>query len=241
MELECFGPEIWCIDGPVVSFFGFAYPTRAALIRLKDGSLFVWSPVALTETLRTAVDALGAVRYLVSPNKLHHLRLSEWKRAYPAARLYASPGLPARRRDLQFDGVLGETPEPGWAGEIDHVLMPGSFALTEIVFLHKASRTAIFCDLLQNFPRGWFTGWRGWLARLDGIVQPQHGAPREWRATFRHRDGIRRAVQRVVDFAPDKVIVAHGDLVRENGTAFVEDGFGWLQRATRSSGRRRPD
>src|ERR1700733_5717515 len=69
-ELLQFGPELWIADGPVVSFYGFPYPTRMSVIRLSDGSLFVCSPVALSDSLRAAIDALGAVRHLVSPNAL---------------------------------------------------------------------------------------------------------------------------------------------------------------------------
>ena len=83
-----FGPEIWVADGPVASFHGFPYPTRMAVICLSDGSLFVWSPVALSDALCVSLDAIGPVRHLVSPNALHHLFLAEWKSAYPAARLY---------------------------------------------------------------------------------------------------------------------------------------------------------
>src|SRR5215469_5158890 len=107
-----FGPEIWMADGPVTSFHGFAYSTRMAVIRLSDGSLFVWSPVALSDSLGAAVNALGSVRHIVSPNALHHLFLGDWKSAYPAARLYASPSLCSKRRDLTFDAELGDEPEP---------------------------------------------------------------------------------------------------------------------------------
>ena len=39
--------------------------------------------------------------------------------------------------------------------------MRGNRITTEIVFFHCESRTAIFTDLIQQFPRGWFKGWRG--------------------------------------------------------------------------------
>ncbi|HEX4534470.1 MAG TPA: DUF4336 domain-containing protein, partial [Rhizomicrobium sp.] len=70
--LEPLGKDIWIAEGPVVSFFGFPYPTRMALIRLGNGDLFVWSPIALTPELKAQVDALGPVKHLVSPNKIHH-------------------------------------------------------------------------------------------------------------------------------------------------------------------------
>ena len=37
MALQNIGGEIWIADGPTVSFYGFAYPTRMAVVRLKAG------------------------------------------------------------------------------------------------------------------------------------------------------------------------------------------------------------
>ena len=167
--LREFGPAIWIGDGPIVSFLGFAYPTRMVLIKLSNGRLFVWSPIKLSAALKRDVDALGPVGFLVSPNRLHHLFLAEWKSAYPQARLCASPGLRKKCKDLAFDADLGDSPEPEWAIDIDQVPVRGSF-ITEVEFFHRASRTAIFADLIQNFPPDWFKGWRGWLARADGLV-----------------------------------------------------------------------
>ena len=104
----------------------------------------------------------------------------------------------------------------------------GNIFLTEIVFLHRLSRTAIFADLLQNFRPGWFKGWRGILARIDGIVYPDYGAPRELRAAFWRREPARNALRRILDFAPERVIIAHGDMVRQDGTSFVRKAFRWL-------------
>ena|GEM_PF-2590631 len=70
--------------------FGFSYPTRMVLIKLSDGRLFVWSPVALSATLKRNIDTLGPMHFLISPNRLHHLFLVDWKSAFPQARVYAS-------------------------------------------------------------------------------------------------------------------------------------------------------
>ncbi len=226
-SLDEFGPGIWTADGPIAPFFTFPYPTRSALIRLSDGGLFVWSPIALSAELKNQVDALGPVRFLVSPNRLHHLFLQEWKLAYPQAKLYASPGLRKKRKDLAFDGELGEKPEPGWAADIDQVPVHGSF-LTEVEFFHRASRTAIFTDLLQNLPRDWAPGWRGILARLDGVSAPNPGAPREWRAAFLNRRAARASLERILAWPIERVLIAHGEPVTADGAAFVRSAFGWL-------------
>lgn len=231
-----FGPEIWIADGPVTSFHGFPYPTRMAVIRLSDGSLFVWSPVALSESLYAAVDALGPVRHLVSPNALHHLFLSEWKSAFPAARVCASPDLRRKRKDLTFDVELRNAAEPAWAPDIDQVVVQGSFALTEVVFFHRTSRTALFADLIQNFPRDWFKGWRGFLARHGGIVAPNPSTPRDWRVSFLNRRAARVSLDKILAWPIEQVVIAHGNLPPGDGTAFVRRAFSWLlvqDRATR--------
>lgn len=120
--LELFGPSIYVAYGPSVSFFGFPYPTRMVVIQFADGNLWVWSPVALTTELASAVDSLGRVRYIVSPNKIHHLFLPEWAEHWPDARIYASPGLIRRKPAMHFDAELGDKPESEWAMDIDQVI-----------------------------------------------------------------------------------------------------------------------
>ena len=227
--LDEFAPGLWVGEGPVVPFYSFPYPTRMVVMRLADGGLFVWSPIALTPDLKAAVDGLGPVRFLVSPNLLHHLFLGEWKAAYPEARLYASPGLRKRRKDLAFDADLGDAPDPAWAADIDQVAVKGSPWITEVVFFHRASGTAIFTDLIENFPPDWFKGWKKLVARLDGIVQPHPGPPRELRWSFLFRRPQARAcLERILAWPIRHVIMAHGDMVREDGDAFVRKAFRWL-------------
>jgi hypothetical protein len=98
--LKKFDHEIWTAEGPEVAVLGFLYPTRMAIIRLSDGTLFIWSPIRLIDGLRSEVDAVGQVQHIVAPNSLHHLFLPEWKRAYPGAKVYAPPGLRRKRQDI---------------------------------------------------------------------------------------------------------------------------------------------
>ena len=151
-RLRQFGPSIWYAEGPVVRFLGFPYPTRMAVIQKGCGDLFLWSPIALTDDLRREIDALGPVADIVSPNSIHHLFLREWTNAYPGARLYAPPGLRRKRKDLSFVADLGDHAEPAWEPDVDQVLMRGSLFMTEVVFFHRSSATAIFGDLFQIFP-----------------------------------------------------------------------------------------
>ena len=228
--LQPFGEAIWLSDGPMADVGGFQYPTRMAVIRLSSGGLFIWSPVALSPALQAAVDALGEVRFLIAPNSLHHLFLDEWKRAYPNARLYAPPGLRARRRDLAFDADLGDAPDAAWSGVIDQVLVRGNLITTEVVFFHRPSGTVIFTDLIQHFSPAAFTGWRAMVARLDLMTAPQPEVPHKFRTAFVGRRAARAALARILAWPARKVVMAHAPPVQADGRAFIARTFRWLTR-----------
>jgi hypothetical protein len=82
--------------------------TRMTSIRLANGRLFLHSPVKLDPVLRNALDALGEVRAIVAPNKLHHLFVAEDVRSYSRASAYAAPSLSKKRPDLPFNCELGD-------------------------------------------------------------------------------------------------------------------------------------
>lgn len=226
--LKQFGREIWIADGSAVSTAGFHYPTRMAVIRLSDGGLFIWSPIRLPDSLRAEVDALGDVRYLVCPNSLHHVFVDDWRRAYSGARLYAPPGLREKRKDLHFDSDLGNEPIAEWSGHIDHVVVPGNLITTEVVFFHRNSGTVLFTDLIQQFPETWFSGWRAMVARLDLMVGPEPAVPRKFRVAFTNRRAARAALARILAWPAEKVLMAHGTPVDNDGRAFIRRAFRWL-------------
>lgn len=226
--LNEFGPSIYAADGPTVSFYGFDYPTRMVVVRLSDGSAWVWSPVALSDALINSVDAVGPVRHIVSPNKIHHLFLAEWAEHWPEARVYAPPGLAHRRRDLRFDEELGDEPTSAWAADIDQVIFRGSLAMEEVVFFHRASRTAIICDLIQRHPEATMTGWKGMLMRLDSLVGEHGSTPREWRASFLRRGKARAAREKVLSWKPDRLLIAHGDCAQTRATSIIDHALSWI-------------
>jgi len=223
-----FGRDIWIADGPDVAVAGFHYPTRMAVIRLADGGLFVWSPIRLSDDLRAAVDGLGRVVHIVAPNSLHHLFLAEWQRAYPGARLYAAPGLRKKRRDLAFDAELGDAAATDWVGEIDQVAMRGNLITTEIVFFHRASGTLLFTDLLQQIAADRLSGWRAVLAKLDLMTGPEPSVPRKFRLAFIGRRKARAALERILGWPVEKVLMAHGTPVERDASGFLRRAFGWL-------------
>lgn len=221
--------DLWTADGPDVRFLGlFPYPTRMAVVRLRGGDLWVWSPIALDDALAKDVAELGPVRHLVSPNKLHHLSLGAWQHRFPEARLYASPGLARKRPDLAFEAELSGAPESAWADDIDQVIFRGSFFMDEVVFFHRASHTALVTDLVQRFDPRETPGWRGLLMRLDGLVGENGSTPREWRASFWNRRAGRAARDVALAWNPQRLVVAHGMGVEKDARDVLARALAWL-------------
>lgn len=199
-----------------------------AVARLADGGVWVWSPVALTEALAEAVCAIGPVRYIVSPNKFHHLFLQEWMERWPDAHLYLPPGLARKKPELRFYAELGDRPDPSWEDDIDQVVFHGSLLMEEVVFFHRASRTAIFTDLIQRFSPSTISGWRGMLMRIDGLVGEHGSTPREWRASFVRRSPARTARSRVLGWNAERLLIAHGECAQSGAAGIIAKALSWI-------------
>lgn len=227
--LQSFGQNLWLADGPLVTAAaGFHYPTRMAVIRLASGGLFLWSPVAPTDAIRTGIDQLGPVCHLVAPNKLHNLFLAPWKAVCPKAMVHAAPGLRERRPELSFDADLSASPHPAWAGEIAQVLLPNRIA-DELVFLHHDSGTVLFTDLLQGLPKDWFSGWRALVAKLDGMTGPEAAVPHKFRLASTNRKALREGLRTILDWPARQVVMAHGTPVTTDAPAFLARAFAWAR------------
>ncbi|MGH7813718.1 MAG: DUF4336 domain-containing protein [Candidatus Binataceae bacterium] len=233
-ELQPLGENLWVADGPIVDFYSFPYSTRMAVARLSSGALWIWSPIPLADPLRAELAALGRPAHLVSPNKIHHLFLGEWKKTFPNAKLWGLPSVIRKRPDLNFTGALADDPPEEWRGEIDQTVFRGSPAMDEVVFFHRASRTAIFADLIENFSMEFLRttpGWKGWrtaVAKLWKITEPHGYAPLEWRLSFIRRAPARAALARVLGWAPVNAVMAHGTIQRGNAVEFIRKSFTWL-------------
>lgn len=226
--LQQIGPQIWVADGPqIVAAAGFHYPTRMTIIRLANGDLIVISPVAISAELQAALAALGPVAHLVAPNSLHHMAMGDWMAAYPDAKTYAAPRLPTKRKDLRFDKDLGDLSP--WSGEVDTLLMAPHLITDEVVFFHRASGTAVFTDLIQQLPQGWFTGLRALIAKLDLMQSNPPTVPRKFRLGFRNRRALAAQVAVLNGWPVQRLVMAHGPIVQDGAAEVLRRAFDWVR------------
>jgi len=217
--------DLWVTESPQ-RFLGLEVGARMTVIRLPDGNLLLHSPIAADADLVSEVQALGPVTYLVAPNKFHHLFVGDWQRACPEATIYAAPGLDTKRADLTIAGVLGDEPEPGWAGAMEQILVAGFSFANEVVFFHRASATLIATDLAFNV--GSNSPWQTRLfVRLAGTYGQLAPTLLE-RLMVRDRAAFRHSVERILEWPFERVVVAHGEVSEEGGREELVHGYSWL-------------
>ena len=218
-----FAPDIWT-DTRRARFFGIECGSRMTVVRLRQGGLFVHSPVALDAETRQQVDALGEVRAIVAPSLFHHLHVRGWMDAYPKAHVAACPGLDWKRSDLPWSSVLGDVPHPIWAGEIEQVYFSARRE-NEVDFFVPQHKVMICADALLNISTLPTPSSR-LAARLMGNRAPGLG----WMEPLMVRDRrlARRQVDRILAWDFDKIILSHGAMIDAEGPAVVRRAYAWL-------------
>ena len=218
--LHSIADGLWVAEQPL-RYLGVALTTRMTIVRLADGGLVVHSPIRLTEELRSAAASTGRVRFIIAPNRFHHLFVPDWQQAYPDVQTFCAPGLETKSADLKFAAVLGDDPPAAWANEMDQAFMKAFPPLNEIVFFHRKTRTLIFTDLLFNITR-LDSAFGRFLLRLDGAF---HGPaiPRSFRLLLRRRRPECAAfLNRLLSWDFDRVILAHGEIINRGAKPVVE-------------------
>jgi hypothetical protein len=141
---------------------------RMTVIQLENGDLWVHSPVFLDNPLKNALDKLGTVRFVVSPNYEHLKFAPMWHKAYPNAHMWGCPGLAERMPEIKWAGeVPANELRPDNQGlkncwDFDtirpcHVHMEvnpftGTPFFNEVIFYHVPSRSLVTTDFYWNYP-----------------------------------------------------------------------------------------
>lgn len=225
-SLISFGSGIWLRDAPV-SFLGLRLTTTMVFLRLTDGSLVVYSPVALTPETRAAAEALGRVAHLYAPDLYHHLWIGEWAAAFPAARVHAPPGLRKKRPDLRIDRVHGESPDPAFVGAIDEIPISG-FRLQETALFYRPAPAMLVADLVHNVGRPTHAWTRAYTRAMGFYDRVGVSRVLRWTA-FNDRKAARRSIDELLGYPFERLVVGHGAPLSTGGREAVAVTYAWLR------------
>jgi hypothetical protein len=217
---------LWVVETPL-RFRGIEVGRRMTVVRLGGGALLIHSPAPLGLELREALAELGDVRFVVPASSMHgHLFMEQYRAAFPDAELFSAPGLDRKRTDLAFDGTLGNGPDPRWSEVMDQAAILGHRFVTEIVFLHRPTRTLIVGDLCFTIGEGAPAVMRALAraARRYGRLSPTP----MFRLGLRDREAARSSLDRILGWEFDRVIVGHGELVETGGKDALRRAYAWL-------------
>lgn len=224
MLLTCVVPNsIWHAQ-QALKFGPISVTTRMTVVRLRDGSLWVHSPISPTSDLIQELHGVGSVRYVVAPNKAHHLFFLDFLKANPLAQGFIAAGLESKRPDLgRFPQVSQEVP---WGSEIQGFFIEGLPILNETVWFHSDTGTLILTDLLFCISAA-NRGMSGLVAKVLG-VHGKLGMSRTMKLATRDKQALAQSVLPLLSLPVQRVVVAHDQIITEQPMAKLRQAFAWL-------------
>ncbi|KAF1961998.1 hypothetical protein CC80DRAFT_201598 [Byssothecium circinans] len=237
---------ITTLSVPFLRFGRIKIGGRGTIVRLQNGSLAVFSPVALTDEVKQKVAEMGEVKYITAMDIEHHIFLGPWHAAYPNAKVLGPEGLPEKRKsqkneDVPFSTVFTTAnPHPSidadFEAEFEYEYVPGH-RNKEIVFNHKPTRTLIQADFFFNYPatesfsKTGESATSGILTRLFGALtntQSDWQKRMIWHGISRgDRSGFAQSAARVEKWDFQRVIPCHGDVIETGGKGIFQKIFQW--------------
>ena len=224
---------IWVVDAEPIRAMGVTLPVRMTVARLGGGALWLHSPTRFSPELLRKLEPLGPVGHLVAPNVAHWTFLTEWQRHCPEAKTWAAPNLrrrlQVRASRVQIDHELGDGAPPAWSADLEQVVVSGAGGYREVAFFHPRSRTLLLTDLVLNLEPERLPALSRAYARLAGVRAPEGGTPTYLRVPLRlRRREAAAAAERLLAWAPERVIFAHGRWFESDGTRQLRRALGWL-------------
>lgn len=201
---------IWTLDRPVW-FGGVRLRARTTVVRLDDGALLVHSPAPPSDGLVAQLRALGPVRWLVVPNRFHHLGAPAAAARFPEARVVGPASALARNQALRLDLALDDADLGALGPELELVPLRGVPFLDETVLYHRPTQTLLGADLvLRAGPEDHWT-WRV-AARLTGCYQRVR-VPPDVRKQIADRSAAGRSIRALLERPAHRLIVGHADVI----------------------------
>jgi hypothetical protein len=204
-----------------LSVITLAIGTRMSVLRGADGGLHLLSPVDVTPEEKSAIDALGPVRSIIVPNRMHTLFWRKAHAAWPDAVLHGPNAMRARHTDVRW----AETAAPADEA-LDAAFFEGAPQLDETVLFHRPSGSVVVTDMAFHFTEspGW---WTGAYLRSQGVMG-RVGQTLLTRSAIKDRAAARRSADQILAWGGSRVVVAHGSPFDGDARAALADAFAWI-------------
>ena len=203
---------IWVTERPVW-FSGVRLRSRTTVVRLAGGALWVHSPGPPNDELCSALDALGDVRWVVVPNRFHHLAAPAMAARYRDAVVVGPKPAEARNPSLRLTMGLQDPIYVRATPELAGMPLAGVPFLDERVFFHADSGTLIGPDLLISA-----CARDHWTWRISARIWGSYGkarTPPDVRWNTRANAAAAEALAQIRALPVERVLVAHADPITD--------------------------
>lgn len=212
--------DLFCVDCDAYTK-GIHMRLRATIVRHGE-DLLVYSPVPVDDACAEQIDVLGRVTHLMAPNLNHHLFAAAAKQRWPDATLWGAPGLDDKLPDLPIDVIYGD--DGSIFASLEHVHIRGVRFTNEVVLFHVPTRTLMCCDVVSNIVHEPELATRMlWHALGAHGRCVQH---RGWRWRIDDRKAHDASMQRILEWDIQRIVMAHGDVVEEEGARVFAEALG---------------
>ncbi len=201
---------IWSMDRPVW-FSGVRLRARTTVVRLDDGGLLLHSPAPPTDALVAQLRALGAVRWLIVPNRVHHLGTPAAAARFPEAQVVGPAAARDRNRALTIHLDILDPQLGARIPEVEALPLLGVPFLDETVLFHRPTQTLLGADLVLSADAVDHWTWR-WAARATGCFGRLR-VPPDVRKKIVDRPAAGRSIGAMLARPARRLIVAHAGVV----------------------------
>jgi len=215
--------NVWTFSRPFARYGIAPIGGRSTAIKLQDSSLWVLASTPLDTETKSKLDELGPVKYIISPDGLHHLYLGEFKKAYPEAKVLG-PAMAAQRikdKQVKFDGIWGTDPPDtkyGFEPDIQACYFSG-FRNKDVAFYHPESKTMIEADLMFNLPaKEQYSKSKssGGLPFFKDLGPFSWAHAKMLSGLCDDKEAMKRDAKTVAGWNFERIIPCHGDVIETN-------------------------
>jgi hypothetical protein len=178
---------------------------RMTIVRLNDGSLVIYSAIALAQPEMKRIEAAGRPTFLIVPGKLHRLDARIWKQRYPhlkvlapaSAREAAEEAVHVDATDFHFDDV-----------SVDFITVGGMSGYEAALMVRRENGTTLIVnDIIGNMPND-----AGLVLRLTQFAGEEPHIPLPIKLGLKDKAGLR---DQLLAWAAEpnltRIIMSHGE------------------------------
>lgn len=218
-RLQPLGARILTVTGTVKMPIG-TFERRMTAVRLGEGDLVLYSPVALGEDEMRRLEAFGRPAWLIVPGSHHRVDLKIFKDRYPAVKVIAAPGARSAVEEVAgVDATEVRFPDPS----VTFATVPGTSANeAALLVAEEGGTTLILNDILANVQNA--TGVDGVIARLFGFAgeKPQIPLP-EKMSIIDDKKALAAQFRAWAGLPLARIVVSHGEPIADDPAGVLRE------------------